>query len=128
MVSKASDDFPEPDGPVKMISWFLGRRTSTRRRLCSAAPRTSMYSCRGGIAGTGVCSVPRAAASRGGESRKHESSKPRKGKVGESRKHESSKVRNEQSLCSCFGLSRFRAFVISWLANDYRVDLGILGS
>src|SRR5882724_5462282 len=45
MVSKASDDFPEPEGPVNTMSRFFGSRTETRRRLCSAAPRTSMNSC-----------------------------------------------------------------------------------
>jgi hypothetical protein len=37
-VSKASDDLPEPDGPVNTMSRFFGRRTSTCFRLCSAAP------------------------------------------------------------------------------------------
>src|ERR1700674_2766082 len=39
MVSNASDDFPEPDRPVKTISWSRGSRTSRSLRLCSRAPR-----------------------------------------------------------------------------------------
>src|SRR5450759_2095633 len=39
MVSNASDDFPEPDRPVKTISSSRGSRTSTSLRLCSRAPR-----------------------------------------------------------------------------------------
>src|ERR1700687_16176 len=43
MVSKASDDFPEPDKPVKTINLSRGRSTEIFRRLCSRAPRiTSM--------------------------------------------------------------------------------------
>ncbi len=40
MVSKARDDFPEPDSPVKTIMAFLGRSSDTFFRLCSLAPRT----------------------------------------------------------------------------------------
>src|SRR5450759_5162652 len=39
MVSNASDDFPEPDRPVKTINSSRGSRTSTSLRLCSRAPR-----------------------------------------------------------------------------------------
>src|ERR1700712_2737301 len=40
MVSKASEDFPEPDKPVKTTSESRGMEMSTLRRLCSRAPRT----------------------------------------------------------------------------------------
>src|SRR5271154_4059775 len=39
MVSKASEDFPEPDSPVKTTSLSRGISTSTFFRLCSRAPR-----------------------------------------------------------------------------------------
>src|ERR1700682_5410703 len=39
MVSKASDDFPEPDSPVKTTSRSRGITRSTFLRLCSRAPR-----------------------------------------------------------------------------------------
>src|SRR6476659_5788495 len=42
MVSKASDDFPEPDSPVNTISSSRGISRSTFLRLCSRAPRTWM--------------------------------------------------------------------------------------
>src|SRR3546814_20726550 len=45
MVSKASDDFPDPDKPVITTSWSLGISTSTFFRLCSRAPRTEMVFC-----------------------------------------------------------------------------------
>src|SRR4051812_24003642 len=38
MVSKASDDFPEPLGPVRTTSFPRGMRNSRSRRLCSRAP------------------------------------------------------------------------------------------
>ncbi|CPU65695.1 Uncharacterised protein [Mycobacteroides abscessus] len=38
MVSKASDDLPEPESPVKTMSLSRGRSRSTLRRLCSRAP------------------------------------------------------------------------------------------
>src|SRR5688500_10721885 len=44
MVSKARDDLPEPDSPVKTISLSLGSSRLTFRRLCSRAPRTTMTS------------------------------------------------------------------------------------
>ena len=42
MVSKASDDFPDPDGPVNTISRPRGRSRSTPFRLCCRAPRSTM--------------------------------------------------------------------------------------
>src|SRR4026207_2559326 len=42
MVSKASDDFPEPDRPVNTTSWSRGISTSMPLRLCSRAPRMAM--------------------------------------------------------------------------------------
>src|ERR1700731_3861173 len=39
MVSNASDDFPDPERPVKTINSSRGSRTSTFLRLCSRAPR-----------------------------------------------------------------------------------------
>src|SRR5690349_1838963 len=38
MVSKASDDLPEPDRPVRTTSRSRGISTSTFLRLCSRAP------------------------------------------------------------------------------------------
>ena len=43
MVSKTSDDLPEPDTPVTTVSLRLGMSTDTSRRLFSRAPRTSMH-------------------------------------------------------------------------------------
>jgi hypothetical protein len=40
-VSKASEDFPEPDSPVKTIKEARGRSTDRFFRLCSRAPRMS---------------------------------------------------------------------------------------
>src|SRR5690349_23469555 len=40
MVSKASEDLPDPDRPVNTISASRGRSRSTPRRLCSRAPFT----------------------------------------------------------------------------------------
>src|SRR5581483_1554547 len=42
MVSKASEDLPEPDSPVNTISASRGISRSTFLRLCSRAPRTWM--------------------------------------------------------------------------------------
>ena len=39
MVSKASEDLPEPDSPVNTTSWSRGMSRSTFLRLCSRAPR-----------------------------------------------------------------------------------------
>src|SRR5215217_1243938 len=44
MVSKASEDFPEPERPVTQIREFLGRLTVTSLRLCSRAPWTTRWS------------------------------------------------------------------------------------
>src|SRR5918994_6376912 len=44
MVSKASDDLPEPDSPVKTISPSRGSSRLTLRRLCSRAPLTTSES------------------------------------------------------------------------------------
>ena len=41
MVSKASEDLPEPDSPVITTSESRGKVTSTFFRLCSRAPRTA---------------------------------------------------------------------------------------
>ena len=49
MVSKASEDFPEPDGPVMTTNRFLGMSRSRPRRLCWRAPRIRMASFAGGI-------------------------------------------------------------------------------
>src|SRR6188768_797917 len=45
MVSKASEDLPEPDRPVITTSFSRGMSTSTPLRLCSRAPRTRMKLC-----------------------------------------------------------------------------------
>src|SRR5579859_2610273 len=45
MVSKTSDDLPEPDIPVKMVILRLGIFKVTSLRLFSRAPRISIYSC-----------------------------------------------------------------------------------
>src|SRR5690606_25245963 len=42
MVSKASEDLPDPDRPVITISLSRGSRTSMDLRLCSLAPRMTM--------------------------------------------------------------------------------------
>src|SRR4051812_34725343 len=42
MVSKASEDLPEPDRPVNTTSWSRGISTSTFLRLCSRAPRIAI--------------------------------------------------------------------------------------
>src|SRR4051794_40284026 len=42
MVSKTSDDLPEPDTPVKTVIFRLGMRTETFFRLFSRAPAISM--------------------------------------------------------------------------------------
>src|SRR2546427_3871298 len=45
MVSKASDDFPEPDNPVKTTSLSRGMVRSMSLRLCSRAPRMTISVC-----------------------------------------------------------------------------------
>src|SRR6476646_3015880 len=42
MVSKASDDLPEPERPVNTTSLSRGMARSTFLRLCSRAPLTTM--------------------------------------------------------------------------------------
>src|SRR4051794_21691261 len=49
MVSKASEDLPEPDRPVMTTSESRGRTTLTSLRLCSRAPETTMEFCRDDI-------------------------------------------------------------------------------
>src|SRR5215471_6157694 len=44
MVSKASDDLPEPESPVITTSWSRGISRSMFLRLCSRAPLTTMRS------------------------------------------------------------------------------------
>ncbi len=44
IVSKASDDFPEPETPVITTNLFRGTTTSIFLRLCSRAPRMTMES------------------------------------------------------------------------------------
>src|ERR1700729_1770880 len=43
MVSKASEDLPEPDRPGSTVSVSRGISTSTFFRLCSRAPRIEMF-------------------------------------------------------------------------------------
>src|SRR2546429_3844458 len=45
MVSKASDDFPEPDNPVKTTSLSRGMVRSMSLRLCSRAPLITISVC-----------------------------------------------------------------------------------
>lgn len=54
-MSKASDDFPEPDGPVITVTARRGMRTVRFLRLCCRAPRTMIASFTSGklIAGRG---------------------------------------------------------------------------
>src|SRR5947209_7836353 len=47
MVSKASEDFPEPDRPVNTISLARGSFRATFLRLCSRAPRITSMSATG---------------------------------------------------------------------------------
>src|SRR5712691_679824 len=49
MVSKASDDFPDPDSPVKTTSLSRGLVRSTSFRLCSRAPRMTISVCWGAL-------------------------------------------------------------------------------
>jgi hypothetical protein len=48
MVSKASEDLPEPDKPVITTSRSRGRATSMPFKLCSRAPRTRISWTSGG--------------------------------------------------------------------------------
>src|SRR3954452_13996981 len=43
MVSKASEDLPEPLSPVMTVRVSRGMSTSTFLRLCSRAPRTEIW-------------------------------------------------------------------------------------
>src|SRR5580765_5537289 len=43
MVSKASEDLPEPDRPVITTSLSRGMSTSMFLRLCTRAPRTAIH-------------------------------------------------------------------------------------
>src|ERR1700737_1225842 len=45
MVSKASDDFPHPESPVKTTSLSRGMVRLTSFRLCSRAPRMTISVC-----------------------------------------------------------------------------------
>ena len=45
MVSKAKEDFPLPLNPVITTSFSRGILTSMFFKLCTLAPKTSMYSC-----------------------------------------------------------------------------------
>src|SRR5918912_440601 len=58
MVSKASDDLPDPDRPVMQIRRFRGSRTVTSLRLCSRAPWTisSSEAMRSAVYRPNVCS------------------------------------------------------------------------
>src|SRR5262249_15442061 len=42
MVSKASEDLPQPDSPVNTTRWSRGISTSMFLRLCSRAPRIAI--------------------------------------------------------------------------------------
>src|SRR5664280_1801428 len=42
MVSKASEDLPDPESPVTTVSVLRGMETERLRRLCCRAPRTVM--------------------------------------------------------------------------------------
>src|SRR4051812_50138123 len=53
MVSKASDDLPDPDRPVSTTSLSRGRSRSMFFRLCSRAPRMEMNFPAAGAAGAG---------------------------------------------------------------------------
>ena len=44
MVSKASEDLPEPESPVMTTRLSRGMSTSMFLRLCSRAPRTTIWS------------------------------------------------------------------------------------
>jgi hypothetical protein len=44
-VSKASEDFPDPDTPVITVNWLWGIESETFLRLWTRAPRILMASC-----------------------------------------------------------------------------------
>src|SRR5919201_2417592 len=61
MVSKASDDLPDPDSPVNTTSRSRGITRSTSFRLCSRAPRMTISVCwpgRGSASGMDPLSYP----------------------------------------------------------------------
>src|SRR5688500_14476758 len=58
MVSKASDDLPDPDKPVITISLWRGSTKSTSFRLCWRAPLMMMYL--SGVASVGTDGSPSA--------------------------------------------------------------------
>src|SRR4030095_8810840 len=64
MVSKASEDFPEPLKPVTTTSWLRGIVTLMFLRLCSRAPRTTR--CFGFIAGEAKVAKRRGRGNPGG--------------------------------------------------------------
>src|SRR4051812_30391725 len=49
MVSKASEDFPDPEIPVNTTSASLGSSRWTSRRLCSRAPLIVSFFCVAGV-------------------------------------------------------------------------------
>src|SRR5215212_9437297 len=63
MVSKASDDFPDPLTPVMTTSERAGNVTSTFLRLCVRAPRTTIWPRAGGV----LAMVPRCSLARNRE-------------------------------------------------------------
>src|SRR3989338_8102296 len=58
MVSKASDDLPEPERPVMTVRLPRGISTSMFLRLCSRAPRTTILSMGDGSAGMWIGPEP----------------------------------------------------------------------
>src|SRR5690348_16818375 len=64
MVSKASEDLPDPLGPVMTTSWLRGSSQLTFCRLCCRAPRTT----RASVAGGGLLSGAKFMVGRGAES------------------------------------------------------------
>src|SRR3954471_10895555 len=59
MVSKASEDLPEPERPVMTVSVSRGMSMSTFLRLCSRAPRTLKWvSIRQALASGGESASP----------------------------------------------------------------------
>src|SRR5712691_1144171 len=67
MVSKASEDFPDPERPVKTTSLSRGIERVTFLRLCSRAPRIVMWSVGIGTFGYPPVSCDRKRAAGGGD-------------------------------------------------------------
>src|SRR5690242_21722949 len=67
MVSKASEDFPDPDRPVKTTSLSLGIERVTFLRLCSRAPRIVIWSVGIGTLVYPLFSCDRKRPARGGD-------------------------------------------------------------